>query len=240
MYFLGKKRSRKVTTFFYLITQLSNVAGSDNVAYVVKGRVVYDEDGNIDYDKSDDTIYYKVYDKDGNEVDGGTPKPIYLKTRRTEFGKVLSDVPIEEYVNKELYPQEQNNIRQAINNGQTNIEQSTPAESVTPNEYQDITEKNDSTEFDENGLPFVKTSNGVTDFGYIPEDTGLTPAPIRLSIGDERTGAQHIADRHGEQIAKAGFDNVVDFVEYVASNYDTITEGVDTSGEPNGTVASEG
>ena len=217
------------------ITQLSNVAGTDNIAYVVKGKVVYDEDGNIDYDKSDDTIYYKVYDKDGNEVDGGTPKPIYLKTRRTEFGKVLSDVPIEEYVDNELYPQEQNNIQQAINNSQTNVEQSAPAESVTPNEYQEVTEENNSTEFDENGLPFVKTSNGVTDFGYIPEDTGLTPAPIRLSIGDERTGAQHIADRHGEQIAKAGFDNVVDFVEYVASNYDTITEGVDTSGEPNGT-----
>ena len=211
------------------------MAGTDNIAYVVKGKVVYDEDGNIDYDKSDDTIYYKVYDKDGNEVDGGTPKPIYLKTRRTEFGKVLSDVPIEEYVDNELYPQEQNNIQQAINNSQTNVEQSAPAESVTPNEYQEVTEENNSTEFDENGLPFVKTSNGVTDFGYIPEDTGLTPAPIRLSIGDERTGAQHIADRHGEQIAKAGFDNVVDFVEYVASNYDTITEGVDTSGEPNGT-----
>ena len=235
MYFLGKKRSRKVTTFFYLITQLSNVAGSDNVAYVVKGRVVYDEDGNIDYDKSDDTIYYKVYDKDGNEVDGGTPKPIYLKTRRTEFGKVLSDVPIEGYVNKELYPQEQNNIQQAINNGQTSIEQSTPEKSVSSDEYQGVTEENDNTELDENGLPFVKTSNGVTDFGYIPEDTGLTPAPIRLSIGDERTGLQHIVDRHGEQIAKAGFGNVVDFVEYVASNYDTITEGVDTSGEPNGT-----
>ena len=217
------------------ITQLSSTADNDNIAYVIKGRIVYDEDGNIDYDRSDDTIYYKVYDKEGNEVDGGTPKPIYLKTRRTEFGKVLSDVPIEEYVDNELYPQEQDNIQQAINNGPTNIEQSTPAESVTPNEYQDITEKNDSTEFDGNGLPFVKTSNGVTDFGYIPEDTGLTPAPIRLSIGDERTGAQHIADRHGEQIAKAGFDNVVDFVEYVASNYDTITEGVDTSGEPNGT-----
>jgi putative uncharacterized protein (fragment) len=133
------------------ITQLSNVAGSDNVAYVVKGKVVYDEDGNIDYDRSDDTIYYKVYDKDGNEVDGGTPKPIYLKTRRTEFGKVLSDVPIEEYVDNELYPQEQNNIQQAINNGPTNIEQSTPAESVSTDERQDITEKKDSTEFDENG-----------------------------------------------------------------------------------------
>lgn len=209
------------------ITQLGNVAGTDNIAYVVKGKVVYDEDGNIDYDKSDDTIYYKVYDQDGNEVDGGTPKPIYLKTRQTEFGKVLSDVPIEEYVDNELYPQEQNNIQQAINNGPTNIEQSTPEESVSTDEHQEVT--------DENGLPFVKTSNGVTDFGYIPEDTGLTPAPIRLSIGDERTGLQHIVDRHGEQIAKAGFDNVVDFVEYVASNYDTITEGVDTSGEPNGT-----
>ena len=133
------------------ITQLSNVAGTDNIAYVVKGKVVYDEDGNIDYDRSDDTIYYKVYDKDGNEVDGGTPKPIYLKTRRTEFGKVLSDVPIEEYVDNELYPQEQNNIQQAINNSQTNVEQSAPAESVTPNEYQEVTEKKDSTEFDENG-----------------------------------------------------------------------------------------
>ena len=151
MYFLGKKRSRKVTTFFYLITQLSSTADNDNIAYVIKGRIVYDEDGNIDYDRSDDTIYYKVYDKDGNEVDGGTPKPIYLKTRRTEFGKVLSDVPIEEYVDNELYPQEQNNIQQAINNGPTNIEQSTPAESVSTDERQDITEKKDSTEFDENG-----------------------------------------------------------------------------------------
>ena len=217
------------------ITQLSSTADNDNVAYVVKGRIVYDEDGNIDYDKSDDTIYYKVYDKDGNEVDGGTPRPLHLKTHRTEFGKVLSDVPIEEYVNKELYPQEQNNIQQAINNGQTNIEQSTPEKSVSTDEYQGVTEENDNTEFDENGLPFVKTSNGVTDFGYIPEDTGLTPAPIRLSIGDERTGLQHIVDRHGEQIAKAGFGNVVDFVEYVAGSYNTITEGVDTSGEPNGT-----
>ena len=196
------------------IIQLSSTADNDNIAYVVKGRVVYDEEGNIDYDKSDDTIYYKVYDKDGNEVDGGTPRPLHLKTHRTEFGKVLSDTPIEEYVDNELYPQDE-------------TEQSSATGSVSTDEYQEVT--------DENGLPFVKTSNGVTDFGYIPEDTGLTPAPIRLSIGDERTGLQHIVDRHGEQIAKAGFDNVVDFVEYVAGNYDTITEGVDTSGEPNGT-----
>ena len=85
------------------ITQLEGTGGNSNIAYVVKGKVVYDEDGNIDYDRSDDTVYYKVYDRDGNEVDGGQVRPIYLKTHRTEFGKVLSDTPIEAYVNNELY-----------------------------------------------------------------------------------------------------------------------------------------
>ena len=188
------------------ITQLSNVAGSDNIAYVVKGRVVYDEDGNIDYDRSDDTIYYKVYDKDGNEVDGGTPKPIYLKTRRTEFGKVLSDVPIEEYVDNELYPQEQNNIQQAINNGPTNIEQSTPAESVTPNEYQDITEKNDSTGFDENGgysniQNTVLSDEGADLLMSAMEDNAeampvieLTPDNWVAEFGQNRTVSTPIGD----------------------------------------------
>ena len=188
------------------ITQLSNVAGTDNIAYVVKGKVVYDEDGNIDYDKSDDTIYYKVYDQDGNEVDGGTPKPIYLKTRRTEFGKVLSDVPIEEYVDNELYPQEQNNIQQAINNGPTNIEQSTPAESVTPNEYQDITEKNDSTGFDENGgysniQNTVLSDEGADLLMSAMEDNAeampvieLTPDNWVAEFGQNRTVSTPIGD----------------------------------------------
>ena len=188
------------------ITQLGNVAGSDNIAYVVKGKIVYDEDGNIDYDRSDDTIYYKVYDKDGNEVDGGTPKPIYLKTRRTEFGKVLSDVPIEEYVDNELYPQEQNNIQQAINNGPTNIEQSTPAESVTPNEYPDITEKNDSTGFDENGgysniQNTVLSDEGADLLMSAMEDNAeampvieLTPDNWVAEFGQNRTVSTPIGD----------------------------------------------
>lgn len=36
---------------------------------------------------------------------------------------------------------------------------------------------------DENGHPFVKSSNGTTTFGYIKADSGLTPAPIKLSEG---------------------------------------------------------
>ena len=182
------------------ITQLSNVAGSDNIAYVVKGKIVYDEDGNIDYDKSDDTIYYKVYDKEGNEVDGGTPRPLHLKTHRTEFGKVLSDTPIEEYVDNELYPQEQNNIQQAINNGQTNVEQSTPEESVSTDERQEVTYPQNTILSDEEAdvlmsamednaeaMPVIELTpeNWLAEFGQ----NGTVSTPI----GDVKMGDNQLA-----------------------------------------------
>ena len=182
------------------IIQLSSTADNDNIAYVVKGRVVYDEEGNIDYDKSDDTIYYKVYDKDGNEVDGGTPRPLHLKTHRTEFGKVLSDTPIEEYVDNELYPQKQNNIQQAINNGQTNVEQSTPEESVSTDERQGVTHLQntvlDSEEADilmsamednAEDMPVIELTpdNWVAEFGQ----NGTVSTPI----GDVKMGDNQLA-----------------------------------------------
>ena len=182
------------------IIQLSSTADNDNIAYVVKGRVVYDEEGNIDYDKSDDTIYYKVYDKEGNEVDGGTPRPLHLKTHRTEFGKVLSDTPIEEYVDNELYPQKQNNIQQAINNGQTNVEQSTPEESVSTDERQGVTHLQntvlDSEETDilmsamednAEDMPVIELTpdNWVAEFGQ----NGTVSTPI----GDVKMGDNQLA-----------------------------------------------
>lgn len=80
-------------------------------------------------------------------------------------------------------------------------------------------------EIDENGFPFVRTSDGITIFGEITDDTGLQSAPIKLSEGvvDEKGngyGLQHIEARHGEQIRNAGFESVEDFVKYVAENYD--------------------
>ena len=80
-------------------------------------------------------------------------------------------------------------------------------------------------ERDENGQPFVVSSDGTTTFGEITEDTGLTVAPIKLSEGvaDEMGngyGLRHIEARHGDQIRKAGFSSVKEFVKYVASNYD--------------------
>ena len=87
------------------------------------------------------------------------------------------------------------------------------------------TKEEERKERDENGQPFVVSSDGTTTFGEITEDTGLTAAPIKLSEGvaDEKGngyGLRHIEARHGDQIRKAGFSSVEEFVKYVASNYD--------------------
>lgn len=86
-------------------------------------------------------------------------------------------------------------------------------------------------EVDENGYPFVVSTNGTTTFGEITDDTGLTPAPIKLSVGfnkvDERGnnigyGLLHIEAGHGEQIKKAGYSSIESFVEDVTRNYKEI------------------
>ena len=97
------------------------------------------------------------------------------------------------------------------------------------------TKEEERKERDENGQPFVVSSDGTTTFGEITEDTGLTAAPIKLSEGvaDEMGngyGLRHIEARHGDQIRKAGFSSVEEFIEQVAKNYDVIKEGSDRNG----------
>ena len=97
------------------------------------------------------------------------------------------------------------------------------------------TKEKERKERDENGQPFVVSSDGTTTFGEITEDTGLTAAPIKLSEGvaDEKGngyGLRHIEARHGDQIRKAGFSSVEEFIEQVAKNYDVIKEGSDRNG----------
>lgn len=89
-----------------------------------------------------------------------------------------------------------------------------------------------SDEIDENGRQFVLTSNGDLAFGEIGKNTGLTEAPILLSEGvitntstNDGYGLAHIEARHGEQIRKAGYKSVIDFIENVAKNYDVIKKG---------------
>ena len=89
-----------------------------------------------------------------------------------------------------------------------------------------------SDEVDENGRQFVLNSEGNISFGEITQETGLKSAPILLSEGlitnpatNDGYGLVHIEARHGDQIREAGFKSVVDFIEAVARNYETIREG---------------
>ncbi|MGM9869750.1 MAG: hypothetical protein ACI30R_09020, partial [Sodaliphilus sp.] len=91
-----------------------------------------------------------------------------------------------------------------------------------------------SDEVNEFGKPFVQASDGSTTFGEITDESGLKPAPIKLSLGENSVddagtnhgyGYLHIDAGHGEQIRAAGFNSIEEFVETVAKNYDTIREG---------------
>lgn len=87
---------------------------------------------------------------------------------------------------------------------------------------------------DENGHPFISSSDGTTVFGEITEDSGLTAAPIKLSEGFNNTdekgnnvgyGLLHIKAGHGQQILEAGYPSVEKFVEDVCRNYKEIRIG---------------
>ena len=91
---------------------------------------------------------------------------------------------------------------------------------------------------DQNGSPFIEAPDGSIDFGQITYEQNLTPAPIRLSLGNKENGLIHIEIRHGDQIRNAGFVSVVAFVAYVAQNYNRIQKGNaydNDSGEQNQT-----
>ncbi len=132
---------------------------------------------------------------------------------------------------EQITPQEMNraevqpeNVQNETNRSEQQGQETTNADTQTTNA--------DQSEVDENGRPFVKASDGSTVFGEITEDTGLTPAPIKLSEGvitntttNDGYGLAHIEARHGDQIRQAGFDSVEEFIESVAKNYDQIKEG---------------
>ena len=132
---------------------------------------------------------------------------------------------------EQITPQEMNRAEVQPENVQNETNRSEQQGQETTNTDTQTTNA-DQSEVDENGRPFVKASDGSTVFGEITEDTGLTPAPIKLSEGvitntttNDGYGLAHIEARHGDQIRQAGFDSVEEFVESVAKNYDQIKEG---------------
>lgn len=124
---------------------------------------------------------------------------------------------------EQITPQEMNRAEVQPENAQNETNRSEQQGQETTN-ADTQTSNADQSEVDENGRPFVKASDGSTVFGEITEDTGLTPAPIKLSEGyqdgnGKGYGRAHIEANHGKQIKKAGFSSVEDFVSYVAKNY---------------------
>ncbi len=69
---------------------------------------------------------------------------------------------------------------------------------------------------------FVECPGGGIDFGYLPEEAAKSirrqAGPIRLLESD----LQHIEERHGEQIRKAGYACVEEFVQSVVTQYNRI------------------
>lgn len=91
-----------------------------------------------------------------------------------------------------------------------------------------------SDKVDEYGRPLVLAEDGTTTFGTMDPKSGLKEAPILLSLGENYVGEDgknhgygllHIKAGHGEQIRRAGFSSVEEFVEAVAKNYVCIREG---------------
>jgi|GEM_PF-1531786 len=94
-----------------------------------------------------------------------------------------------------------------------------------------------SDEVDDNGRQFVLSPSGQLSFGDITKESGLTEAPILLSEGvitnpvtNDGYGLVHIEARHGDEIRKAGYASVLDFIDEVAKNYEVIRKGKERDG----------
>ncbi len=88
-----------------------------------------------------------------------------------------------------------------------------------------LTESQISNQLDQNYSPFIVSPNGNIDFGYTSKNENLPEAPIRLSLGTSENGYIHINNRHGEEIRKAGFNSILDFIVYVLEHKTRIVEG---------------
>jgi GNAT superfamily N-acetyltransferase len=66
--------------------------------------------------------------------------------------------------------------------------------------------------------------DGSTDIAYLDLKGYRESAPIRLEVGDESFGLEHIK-AHEDQILNAGFDSVEQFIRHVANNFTEVRKG---------------
>ena len=138
-----------------------------------------------------------------------TPQNVEANTEDVNQAPAVENAPAEEQVNQ----QEETHTNEMIDDNENSNYQL-------------------SDEADDNGHQFVLNTDGNLEFGQISEETGLTPAPILLSEGiitNTKTnagyGLVHIEARHGDQIRAAGYKSVLEFINDVAKNYESIRKG---------------
>ena len=172
------------------------VLEDESEVVIRNGNVVLTENGEIDLAKSDQTVVVEY--PDGR--------------KRTVAPSQISHITNVE------------NAEQAKENAHAELRE-VVAQAVEPTIQEEVVPEATPEEVDENGYRFMVAPNGTTIWGEINEDSGLPAAPIKLSEGYQDKngkgyGLNHIEANHGEQIRKAGFESVKDFVSYVANNYD--------------------
>lgn len=179
------------------------IYGNEPVTITLPREIKFNEDGTVDYDNLMNPETVSVIRPNGAVVDEvGLNEIEQLTEVQPESGQVSVDAPAVE---------QQEEVQHV-------------SETKMPYELSD--------EVDENGRQFVKSSTGAIEFGQVDAESGLAYAPILLSEGmitnkatNDGYGLVHIEARHGDQIRKAGYNTVVEFVEDVAKNYEVIKEG---------------
>lgn len=223
----------------------------ENMVYVTddKGRTLVVASGDVAFDsegkpKEDVGDMLVVYDTATGEVDFVSAKDIKFHTTESaeDFGKRytqhLQELNSQAYVEAAQEQQGGENVPQQEGTGAKPQEQATE-EIKAGSEIKIGNEKVLlSDEIDDNGKQFVLTNDGKLSFGEVEKESGLPSAPILLSEGmitnpstKDGYGLVHIEARHGDQIRKAGYKSVVDFIENVAKNYDVIKEGNKRNGQ---------
>lgn len=77
---------------------------------------------------------------------------------------------------------------------------------------------------------FVSAPDGSPDFGGISSEAVkasngvLKPLPIRLSVGNNRYGLEHISPSRAETMNAMGFPDAESFVDYVSKNHNMIVQ----------------
>lgn len=213
------------------VRNVHRITDGTNTYYLVSGNITTDSSGRIT--DSDSGLIIGM-DEDGNfvnigDTNGYSVMPVIQSLDQWEEGERTR---LQEEWTAKIDPTGSMMQPQPVpETAETGTQE---AESVPQTEGSDTQRPILSDETNEYGKRFVISGDGSTTFGAITPESGLTPAPLKLSEGEDTVdeegnhhgyGLAHIEAERGDQIRKAGYNSVQEFVETVGRNWTDIREG---------------